>query len=60
LKWLGALSEDYAHLLRRGIGGSMYTRKWATLAPRHLQVVLDQQLNPAALTFYERHLKDIC
>jgi hypothetical protein len=27
LKWLGALSEDYAHLLRRGIGGSMYTRK---------------------------------
>jgi hypothetical protein len=23
----GALSEDYAHLLHRGIGGSMYTRK---------------------------------
>src|SRR5712664_2483047 len=27
LKWLGALSEDYAQLLHRGIGGSMYTRK---------------------------------
>src|SRR5258705_9338681 len=27
LKWLGALSEDYAHLLHRGIGGSMYTRR---------------------------------
>src|SRR5450755_327542 len=27
LKWLGALSEDYAHPLHRGIGGSMYTRK---------------------------------
>src|SRR5258705_13805173 len=39
LKWLGALSEDYAHLLRRGIGGSMYTRKaYATReAPRRGQ-----------------------
>src|SRR6266853_1993069 len=27
LKWLGELSEDYALLLHRGIGGSMYTRK---------------------------------
>src|SRR5882757_3711433 len=27
LKWLGELSEDYAPLLHRGIGGSMYTRK---------------------------------
>src|SRR5258705_342847 len=27
LKWRGALSEDYAQLLHRGIGGSMYTRK---------------------------------
>src|SRR5712664_2239700 len=36
LKWLGALSEDYAHLLHRGIGGRMYTRKaYATReAPR--------------------------
>src|SRR5713226_9740768 len=39
LKWLGALSEDYAHLLHRGIGGSMYTRKaYATReAPRRGQ-----------------------
>src|SRR5882762_8280206 len=27
LKWLGELSEDYAPLLHRGIGGGMYTRK---------------------------------
>src|SRR6266853_868394 len=27
LKWLGELSEDYAQLLHRGIGGGMYTRK---------------------------------
>src|SRR3982074_735507 len=27
LKWLGELSEDYALLLHRGIGGGMYTRK---------------------------------
>jgi hypothetical protein len=27
LKWLGELSEDYARLLHRGIGGGMYTRK---------------------------------
>jgi hypothetical protein len=27
LKWLGELSEDYASLLHRGIGGGMYTRK---------------------------------
>src|ERR1700675_1109059 len=26
-KWLGELSEDYAPLLHRGIGGGMYTRK---------------------------------
>ena len=31
LKWLGELSEDYAPLLHRGIGGGMYTRK----APKH-------------------------
>jgi hypothetical protein len=27
LKWLGELSEDYAQLLHRGIGGGMYARK---------------------------------
>src|SRR5713101_3916662 len=27
LKWLGELSEEYAPLLHRGIGGGMYTRK---------------------------------
>ena len=27
LKWLGALSEDYARPLRWGSGGGMYTRK---------------------------------
>src|SRR6266404_5611613 len=27
LKWLGELSECYAPLLHRGIGGGMYTRK---------------------------------
>ena len=27
LKWLGELSEEYAHLLHWGIGGGMYTRK---------------------------------
>src|SRR5712672_3373374 len=27
LKWLGELSEEYAHLLHRGIGGGMYARK---------------------------------
>src|SRR3981189_2759538 len=27
LKWLGALGEDSAPLLHRGIGGGMYTRK---------------------------------
>jgi hypothetical protein len=27
LKWLGELSEDYAPLVHRGIGGGMYTRK---------------------------------
>jgi len=27
LKWLGELSEDFALLLHRGIGGCMYTRK---------------------------------
>src|SRR3979490_1111038 len=32
LKWLGELSEDYAPLLHRGIGGGMYTRK--AYAPR--------------------------
>src|SRR5450756_222074 len=26
LKWLGELSEEYAQLLHRGIGGGMYTR----------------------------------
>ena len=39
LKWLGELSEDYAPLLHRGIGGGMYTRKaYATReAPRRDQ-----------------------
>src|SRR5882724_2949068 len=27
LKWLGEMSEEYAQLLHRGIGGGMYTRK---------------------------------
>ena len=27
LKWLGELSEEYAQLLHRGIGGGMYARK---------------------------------
>jgi hypothetical protein len=27
LRWLGELSEDYAPLLHRGMGGGMYTRK---------------------------------
>jgi hypothetical protein len=27
LKWLGELSEEYAPLLHRGVGGGMYTRK---------------------------------
>src|SRR6266849_1934793 len=27
LKWLGEMSEEYAPLLHRGIGGGMYTRK---------------------------------
>ena len=26
-RWLGELSEDYAPLLHRGMGGGMYTRK---------------------------------
>jgi hypothetical protein len=36
LKWLGEVSEDYAPLLHRRIGGGMYTRKaYATReAPR--------------------------
>ena len=29
LKWLGELSEDYAPLLHRGIGGGMYTNATA-------------------------------
>src|SRR5258705_10684973 len=39
LKWLGELSEDYAQLLHRGIGGGVYTRKaYATReAPRRGQ-----------------------
>jgi hypothetical protein len=27
LKWLGEMSEEYAQLLHRGIGGGMYARK---------------------------------
>ena len=35
LKWLGELSEDYAPLLHRGIGDSMYKEAYATReAPR--------------------------
>src|SRR3954469_16238998 len=34
LKWLGELSEDYAPLLHRGIGGGMYTRKGVKFCPR--------------------------
>ena len=34
LKWLGELSEDYAPLLHRGIGGGMYTRKPAFVVER--------------------------
>src|SRR5882757_9878433 len=35
LKWLDELSEDYAPLLHRGIGGGMYTRKFEIDGQRH-------------------------
>jgi hypothetical protein len=35
LKQPGELSEEYAQLLHRGIGGGMYTRKAYAKLPRH-------------------------
>jgi hypothetical protein len=37
-------------------------RQWAILAPRDLEIVSPrtQQLNPRAVEFFRRHLRDIC
>ena len=35
-------------------------RQFASLAPRNLPIVLDQQLNPHAVEFFLPHKADIC
>src|SRR5450432_2456258 len=67
LKWLGALSEDYAHPLHRGIGGSMYTRKAhakrrasglrAALYRHHL-LGIEPVVDPAAFDFLHLLLRE--